>query len=509
MGVALHVVYIALMCFLIVLIFRLVMDYVFQFARSWQPGKAMVVVLEATYTVTDPPLKLLRRFIPPLRLGGVALDLSFFVLMIIVYILISLVSRLASRCERYGLADCRRLRRGEEEMPLTPEDVRNKQFTTVRLREGYDEDEVDAFLDEVESELTRLLRENEDLRAKLAAATRAAAQNQQQQGMRNRRSRRTAAAGSCARRHIRTAGRSSSPRRWARPSCPVVLPQLPAGPSGRPAGRHGRSAGPRRPGGRCRAVRWAARCRAAPWAVRMQRPDGQPTGAAPQMQQPGQGPGGDSAARVLSLAQQTADQAIAEARSEANKIVGEARSRAEGLERDARAKADALERDAQEKHRVAMGSLESARATLERKVEDLRGFEREYRTRLKSYLESQLRQLETQADDSLAPPRTPATASLPPSPSMAPAGAGAMGHTMGGNQSMGGTMGQPMGGGQVASMRRRPVLRRPAADVAGDDPADGTGAAAGAAADAAGAVADAGLPDRRGRQLTAVRAVRA
>ncbi|MCZ9347521.1 DivIVA domain-containing protein, partial [Streptomyces sp. TRM76130] len=50
-------------------------------------------------------------------------------------------------------------------MPLTPEDVRNKQFTTVRLREGYDEDEVDAFLDEVEAELTRLLRENEDLRA--------------------------------------------------------------------------------------------------------------------------------------------------------------------------------------------------------------------------------------------------------------------------------------------------------------------------------------------------------
>ncbi|KPC94042.1 membrane protein, partial [Streptomyces sp. NRRL F-6602] len=47
------VLYIALMCFLIVLIFRLVMDYVFQFARPWQPGKAMVVLLEATYTVTD------------------------------------------------------------------------------------------------------------------------------------------------------------------------------------------------------------------------------------------------------------------------------------------------------------------------------------------------------------------------------------------------------------------------------------------------------------------------
>ncbi|GGO57752.1 hypothetical protein DB35_18490 [Streptomyces abyssalis] len=94
MSTALEVVQVALYCFLLVLIFRLVMDYVFQFARSWQPGKAMVVVLEATYTVTDPPLKLLRRFIPPLRFGGVALDLSFFVLMIIVYILINVVARL-------------------------------------------------------------------------------------------------------------------------------------------------------------------------------------------------------------------------------------------------------------------------------------------------------------------------------------------------------------------------------------------------------------------------------
>ncbi|AXK32652.1 YggT family protein [Streptomyces armeniacus] len=94
METALQVIQIALYCFFLVLIFRLVMDYVFQFARSWQPGKAMVVVLEATYTVTDPPLKLLRRFIPPLRFGGVALDLSFFVLMIIVWILISVVARL-------------------------------------------------------------------------------------------------------------------------------------------------------------------------------------------------------------------------------------------------------------------------------------------------------------------------------------------------------------------------------------------------------------------------------
>src|SRR5437868_4961404 len=56
-------------------------------------------------------------------------------------------------------------------MPLTPEDVSNKRFTPVRLREGYDMGEVDQFLDEVEAELERLLAESADLRNKLAAAT--------------------------------------------------------------------------------------------------------------------------------------------------------------------------------------------------------------------------------------------------------------------------------------------------------------------------------------------------
>src|SRR5512133_2285880 len=57
-----------------------------------------------------------------------------------------------------------------EVMPLTPEDVSNKRFTPVRLREGYDMGEVDQFLDEVEAELARLTRENDDLRTKLSAA---------------------------------------------------------------------------------------------------------------------------------------------------------------------------------------------------------------------------------------------------------------------------------------------------------------------------------------------------
>jgi YggT family protein len=80
--------------FLLVLLFRLVMDYVFLFARSYRPSGVMVVVLEFTYSITDPPLKLLRRFIPPLRLGGVAIDLSFLVLFILVQILLSVAGSL-------------------------------------------------------------------------------------------------------------------------------------------------------------------------------------------------------------------------------------------------------------------------------------------------------------------------------------------------------------------------------------------------------------------------------
>ncbi len=365
-------------------------------------------------------------------------------------------------------------------MPLTPEDVRNKQFTTVRLREGYDEDEVDAFLDEVESELTRLLRENEDLRAKLAAATRAAAQNQQQQGMRKPQEQQDrpgapVPAAISGPQPVPPQQQQQQQHMGGPPQLPGGAPQLPAGPGGHghgpgpqgqhgpgPQGQHGPGPmGQQGPGPMGQQGPGGPMGQQGPGPMGQGGPMGGPMGGhgGPQLPQPGQGPGGDSAARVLSLAQQTADQAIAEARSEANKIVGEARSRAEGLERDARAKADALERDAQEKHRVAMGSLESARATLERKVEDLRGFEREYRTRLKSYLESQLRQLETQSDDSLAPPRTPAAASLPPAPqmsgSMAGAGAGGMGghpnQSMGGNQQQGG----PSYGGGQQQMRPR------------------------------------------------------
>lgn len=69
------------------LLARLVFDYVQLFARDWRPRGVLLVVAEAVYTVTDPPLRLLRRFIPPLRLGPVALDLSFFAVFILVQVL--------------------------------------------------------------------------------------------------------------------------------------------------------------------------------------------------------------------------------------------------------------------------------------------------------------------------------------------------------------------------------------------------------------------------------------
>jgi len=77
--------------YFLVLLARLVMDYVFMFARSYRPSGVMAVVCEVLYSVTDPPLKFLRRFIPPLRLGTVALDLSFLVLIIAIQIVINVL----------------------------------------------------------------------------------------------------------------------------------------------------------------------------------------------------------------------------------------------------------------------------------------------------------------------------------------------------------------------------------------------------------------------------------
>jgi hypothetical protein len=76
-------------------------------------------------------------------------------------------------------------------------------------------------------------------------------------------------------------------------------------------------------------------------------------------------------------------------------MLGDARTRSETMERESRAKAAALEQDAERRYSEAMGSLEEKRTSLERRIEELRTFEREYRTRLRSYLESHLRDLDS------------------------------------------------------------------------------------------------------------------
>jgi YggT family protein len=74
--------------YLVILVARMIFGWVQVFARDWRPTGILLVLAEAIFTVTDPPLKFLRRFIPPLRLGMVAMDLSFMVLFIVVLILL-------------------------------------------------------------------------------------------------------------------------------------------------------------------------------------------------------------------------------------------------------------------------------------------------------------------------------------------------------------------------------------------------------------------------------------
>ncbi len=89
-----------LLFFLIFLIARLVFDYIQMFARSWRPTGVVLVLAEIVYTVTDPPLRALRKVIPPLKIGNISLDLSFLVLIILVTVAQRLVAQAVSGAGR-------------------------------------------------------------------------------------------------------------------------------------------------------------------------------------------------------------------------------------------------------------------------------------------------------------------------------------------------------------------------------------------------------------------------
>jgi DivIVA domain-containing protein len=251
-------------------------------------------------------------------------------------------------------------------MPLTPEDVQNKEFTTVRLREGYDMQEVDEFLDEVEAELSRMHRENEELRDKLAAVTRGG-------GL------------------VSAADTQGGLQRQPEAQGPKAPPPAAATPP----------------------------------------PTISTTGVQPS----------DAAAKVLALAQKTADELVADAKGEADRLLADARQRAEKIdaessakvskiEHDARTRADSLEREAQQRHQQVVGKLESEREHLDNQVENLKAFEREYRSRLKAYLETELRKLETTSGAPDGAPIVETSQNVPAATGAATTGAAATGGSL-------------------------------------------------------------------------------
>jgi DivIVA domain-containing protein len=250
-------------------------------------------------------------------------------------------------------------------MPLTPADVHNVAFKKPPIgKRGYDEEEVDAFLDEVERELARLIEENNELRAQSA-----------------------------------------------RGGGPVIS-------SGGMGGHTGEIADLKTQLDRLQREKAAAEqaARQLQAEVDQARTSGPPPVSA--------GDGEQQALRVLMMAQRTADEHVSDARREAEKLLNDARAKADELTLDARTKAEALERDARQRHQEVMGSLDTKRTALQKHIEELKQFEREYRTRLKAYLESQLRDLDGKGQGIEAELTKGGAGDAKGAPTMAGAGAG-------------------------------------------------------------------------------------
>ena len=84
MGIVKIILFYVLSIYLVILLGRLIFSWIQTFSRSWTPSGPLLIVAEVVFTATDPPLRFLRRFIPAIRLGSVALDLSFMVLFFVV-----------------------------------------------------------------------------------------------------------------------------------------------------------------------------------------------------------------------------------------------------------------------------------------------------------------------------------------------------------------------------------------------------------------------------------------
>jgi DivIVA domain-containing protein len=245
-------------------------------------------------------------------------------------------------------------------MPLTPADVHNVAFSKPPIgKRGYNEDEVDAFLDLVENELSRLIEENADLRQRVSELD-------QELGSAR------AGGGVQATQAIPLYQPEPEPEPAPEPEPVQVYEPPPAQPVANTEEAH------------LKAARVLAL--AQDTADRL-------TGTAKAEADKMLADARASAHAMVSEAQQTAESTVADARARADAMLSDAQTRSESQLRQAQEKADALQADAERKHAEIMGNINQQRTVLEGRLEQLRTFEREYRTRLKTYLESQLEEL--------------------------------------------------------------------------------------------------------------------
>jgi len=243
---------------------------------------------------------------------------------------------------------------------LTPADVHNVAFKKPPIgKRGYDEDEVDEFLDLIETELARLIEENNDLKTQVDEFQRrppVTAGGDARQGGPDARG--LSEAAEAERRGRRSAQEQAPP--------PVQQPVAPPPPVVAAAAAPGEN-------DHVAAVNMLA--------LAQQTADKHVTEAK------------SEAERVRREAHAEMERLITDARAKADALHGDARNRSEALERDARSKAAALTAEAERRHNQVMGSLELKKTDLEKAIAELQAYEREYRTRLRSYLESQLQEL--------------------------------------------------------------------------------------------------------------------
>lgn len=258
-------------------------------------------------------------------------------------------------------------------MRLTPADVHNVAFKKPSIgKRGYDEDEVDAFLDLVEAELSRLIEENNELTERAAAggfpveSSEAASREPEAVQVAD---------------SANTIGQRD--HEAAEASVTQVAEPESAGPAVTSAAASLDSTGPA-----------AHHVQAAKLLGLAQETAERLTGDAAAEAEATRSAATAESDKLVGDARAEAERLLSDAQYRSEGLINEATSKAESLERDSRVRADAVDREAQEKYTQVLGQLTEQRTTLERKIDDLRVYEREYRSRLKSWITDQLSQLD-------------------------------------------------------------------------------------------------------------------